>query len=272
MIRCCLLLTFLLLAACGTESMVGTGGGITDVTPESPTGTLRVSFTPEQDTPRTAAKILTKQVRIVVSNQTIRFNGTVFKAIQDVAPGETVSFALPVGRGYSIEAITYTIDSDTGLNSILRYAVAQGISVGSGEAGATLTLVDVAAQLILPSAGIMQNGRYYVQAGYSTALGRRITPLYSGWYLVPPRLSPYEGFTNNTSATNFNSTHFFVAPYTGVPGHNLYFQGVFTLKPGLLKTGESPKKWVFNYPSPGFANISSPVLTPTNFVITTPTF
>jgi hypothetical protein len=267
-----LLLAFLLLSACGSGSTVTTGETVTNVTAETPTGTLRVSFAPEQDAPRTVAKVITKQVRIVVINQTLRVNGAIFRAIQDVAPGDTVSFALPMARGYTIEAIAYTTDSDTGLNTILRYAVARSVAVGSEEAGATLTLTDVSARLILPPGGVVQNGRYYVQANYSTGLGRQVTPLYSGWYLVPPKLSSYAGFTNDTSATNYNSTHFFIAPLTGVAGRNLYFQGVFTLKPTLLKDAESMKKWVFNYPSPSFANVSTPVLTPTNFVITTPTF
>lgn len=270
--KSCLLLAFLLLTACGSGSTVTTGGTATNVTPDTPTGTLRVSFVPEPDTPRTAAKVITKQVRIAVTNQTLRVNGAIFRAIQDVAPGDTVSFALPMARGYAIEAITYTIDSDTGLNTVLRYAVAKSVSVGAEEAGATLTLTDVTARFILPPGGVVQNGRYYIQANYSTALGRQVSPLYSGWYLVPPKLTSYAGFANDTSATNYNSTHFFIAPLTGVAGHNLYFQGVFTLKPTLLKDGENMKKWVFNYPSPSFANVSTPVLTPTNFVITTPTF
>lgn len=269
----CLLLTFLLLTACGTGGSDANGGGVTDVTAESPTGSLRVSFAPEPaDPPRAAAKLITKQIRIVVTNQTLRVNGNMFRVIQDVAPGDTVSFALPLARGYTIEAITYTNDSDTGLNTILRYAITKNLTVDTGETGATLTLADVQVQLVLPASGIAQNGRYVIQANYSTALGSRITPLHSGWYLVPPKLTPYTGFINNTTATNFNSTHFFAVPVTAIPGFNLYFQGVFTLKPTLLKTGESLKKWVFNYPNPSFTNISAPIQTPTNFVITTPTF
>lgn len=266
-------ITLLLLAACGGGG--GAGTNLTNVTPSTPTGTLLVTFAPDSGAARelaaTHALAVSPHVRIVISNSALILNGVAFKSLQDASPSSPLSFALPIAAGYTVEAVTYTTDSTTGLNTVLRYARAQNISVGTTAATANLTLGTVQAKFILPAGGVVQGSKYSVQAAYSTSnLGRNITPLQSTWYMPPPKTTPFTGFINATSTTLYGVSHQFTAPFPGHAGLNLYFQGVFTLKPALLDTGETAKQWVFNYPNPSFNNVSTPILAPSNFTITTP--
>ena len=260
------LVAMLLLSACG-----GGGGGVSTTTVDSttPTGTLAVKIaSPTDSTGKTLSSIAAgKNYRVVVRNQALRVNGAVFSAIQDATPGGTLTFALPVATGYSVEAVAYNNDPTTGLNSVLHYAIATGVRVDtSGTSEALLALHPVTANLVLP-ASVQQGGRYTVMANLSTSGGRQVTPLQTTWYLSPPRTTTFVPFTNDTSATSFTTSHIYQAPLITVVPTNLFFQAVFTVKPTLLGPGESQKSWIFNSPE-----YSIPVTAPVNLTITAPNF
>lgn len=234
------LLAMLLLTACGGGSTSSTSDG------NAPAGlsNLAVKIVPPSDSTGkpVAADSIPKMYRVVVRNV-----GRQINVIRDEQAGQQITFSLPVSGGYSVEAIAYTIDPQTGLNRILHYAVANNVRVDSSGNSTTPTMYlhPVTVRLLLPNP-ILQGGSYGVMANYSSGGGRYVTPLNTLWHLSTPKTSTFAPFVNVTSATVFSNPHPFGVPTTyGVPT-NLYFQAVFTLKPTLLNPGESPKKWFFN--------------------------
>jgi hypothetical protein len=261
-----LLIVTLVLAACG-----GGGGGaqVTDVNASTPTGVLAISFAPEHDPSKALASFAPgKHVRVVIRNQSLRFNGNVFSVIMDAVPGDPLNFALPVAAGYTVEALAYNTDASTGINTVVKYAYTPNVRVTtSGTSGATLTLYPVAATLQLSQPVIQQGAMYAVLANLSSAGGRHLTALQSSWYLPPPKTATFAPFTNRTSATSYLTSHLYTVPITGGAPTTIYFQGVFTIKYTLLMAGESPKQWEFDAPE-----ISLPVTADTNLTIVAPDF
>jgi hypothetical protein len=260
-----------LLAACGggSSSPNGTSAHFTD-TATLPAGVLKVTLTPGSDAP--PGKELNsvtqgENLRLVMRNETLRTEGVIFQLIQDVAPGSSLTLTPPAATGYTVEALTYTSDPATGLNTVVTYAQATNVTVdASGVSNAVLTLNPVAAALVLPSS-ILQGAKYSVLANLSTAGGRRVSALQADWFLNTPKTTTFAPFVNRTSITRFAASHSYSAPFTGGVPTNLYFQGVFTVKPSLLKSGERAKQWIFNPPE-----ASLPVTAPINLTIIAPMF
>jgi hypothetical protein len=268
MIQLAVLLLMLLLAACGTSTPASTAPPTESA--EIATGVLRVIIAGANDGApgkALASSVAGKNFRVVIRHPTLQVNGQAFSVIQDTVPGGSLSFALPVSTNYTVEALAYSNDPNTGLNTVLKYAIATSVRVdATGASAAVLTLTPVEAKIVLPSS-LQQGESYNALANFSSAGGRRVTPLHANWCLMPPKTTTYAPFSNHTAATNFASAHFNYAPATyGVPT-NLYFQGVFTLKPTLLGAGEKAKQWIYNAPE-----VSLPVLAPTNLTIVAPVF
>lgn len=203
-------------------------------------------------------------VRVVITNSSLRVNGAPFKVVQDQPVGGLFQFALPLASGYTVEALTYSTDPTNGLKVITEYAIASNVPVFSSVSNTViLALTPAVATLVVPGT-VVQGGRYSVLANLSTAAGRSITPLRGNWFMPLPKSTPFTGFDTRTSAISYPSTHNMTAPIVGQPGQKLYFQGVFTVKPSLLKTGETSKQWVLNTPNLTFANVSTSILAPTN--------
>lgn len=262
--RILVLIAISLLTACGSG---GGGGGntVTEVSGQTSTGVLNVTFNDGAATAKSVAMQTHEYVRVVISNSSLVFNGAPFKVVQDQPPGGKFEFALPLAKGYTVEAITYNIDDANGLNVVLDYAVAKNVSITSSTSNSVaLTLYAADARLSVPGT-VIHGTKFPVLANLSTAAGRTITPLQSAWYMPPPQTTPV--FENRTSAFRYLTSHSVTAPLAAT---KLYFQGIFSLKPSLLAAGETSKQWIFNTPRAGFGNLSTSVLAPINVTFDAP--
>lgn len=260
--RILVLIAISLLTACGSG---GGGGGntVTEVSGQTSTGVLNVTFNDGAATAKSVAMQDYDSVRVVISNSSLVFNGAPFKVVQDQPDGGTFSFALPLANGYTVEAITYNIAN--GLNVVLDYAVAKNVSITSSTSNSVaLTLYAADAKLSVPGT-VIQGTKFPVLANLSTAAGRTITPLQSAWFMPTPQTTPV--FENRTSAFRYLTSHSVTAPLAAT---KLYFQGIFSLKPSLLAAGETSKQWIFNTPRAGFGNLSTSVLAPINVTFPAP--
>ena len=137
-----LLITLLLLYGlygCGSggSSNVTQAQPPTTVEPGAPTGSVVVHIidgdakTSADDDWKTAAVVPTAtNVRLVISNSTIRINGLAYKQIVDgliPAGGQINGLKFPVASGYTFELITYVPDhvqpgNTVPVNRMLKYA------------------------------------------------------------------------------------------------------------------------------------------------------
>lgn len=253
------LIVLAFLAACGG----GGGSATTEVTNTSPTGSLSINFA-DGAAAKAVASLPHGWVRIVITNPSLKLNGAAFKVVQDRQPGEDFSFALPLANNYVVEAVTY--DKVAGENKMIpiEYAITRFVSISSPTTNSvTLTLWPVAAKLVAPGTAY-QGTRVSVLANLSSAAGRTATALNSSWYMPAAKETPFIGFSNRTSAMTYSATHSFTAWNVTAPGVKMYYQAVFSLKPGLIKAGETSKMWQLGVPSAAFGNVSTAILAPVN--------
>lgn len=268
-----LLIVALFLAACGG----GGGSSTSDVTANTPTGAVSVSFT-KPSAARTVngvTDILSYQrVRVVITNPNLKWNGAPFKVWQDLPSNSATGFefSLPLGTGYVIEALTYNQTSPTD-NVPVEYAMAKSVSVLSATAnpGIVLTLQPVDAKIVVPGT-VMQGNSVNVMANFSSLGGRSVSALRSAWYMPAPATDDptFAAFVNRTSAYTYSASHTARAENTLTSGHKMYYQGFFTVSPTLLINNETYKMWRFRAPVATFGNVSTAILANTNVTIPLP--
>lgn len=240
-----LLIIILLLAACGGgggSSNPQSGGGQPG---GSGQGSLLLEFADK--TPKTAAVTTPEPgwIRVVVSNPNL--NGTLYKQVQDIAFGAApVVVSLPVGTGYSVEAVFYA--KSGGRNQMSRYGVFTGIDITEGNN--TAALVETAPLTVsMTAVADSVDGLIYSTAPKNTysvtaTIGAGLQP---GWSLAVST-SPFTGPVHLAHAPAAAYTAQ-AAPSSYV-NSTLYFQGEFFVKSSLLTNNESATNWTFHFDAP----------------------
>ena len=294
-----LLITMLLLAACGGGG--GASGGVTDVQPGSPTGSVVVNI---RDSVAQAVALVPKRAavaptalncRLVITNPSLRVNGLPLKVIVDgaiPASRQLNGLTFPVANGYTFELVMYIPDTvkpanSVAVNRLLQYAKTTGINVTAGAAvTVNLLLQPIQATLSLPAT--VYSG---AALGVTSNFPSQPTPLQSSYNLVQATYSSAVKHAVHASGTLLPNHAADKAAIVLAPG-TLYVQGEFFINTSLLDlsgTGtilnasntantiahaaESNTNWTFNYPNPDFGdniNLAEAVLTTVGVPVTIP--
>lgn len=276
-----LLITVLLLVGCGSSTTVSNvsesqpgSGGIIEVGPETPTGSVVVNIS-DNGTKTDAAAPAATRVRLVISNSGLRFSGatTTYKVIVDGAIVPSITgLAFPVANGYVFEVVTYIPQAvqpggTPTVNRMLKYAKASNVSITRSGGEVNLTLAAIEANFTLP------NPTYSGETLNLTAQLQQPTPLQTRWNLVLSA-SPIINALHSTTPTHSEK-----APIVLTAG-TVYAQGEFYINKSLLDatgtltildstntansvthTAENYLDWTFNYPNPEFGDpdVSAPL-------------
>lgn len=199
-------------------------------------------------------------VRIVLSNQKVKYNNQAFKQIKDIPVGSSCTFdAIPAASGYSVEVISYV--KDGALNRLLKYAK-DSVNVAANITN-TVTLAPEPIQATLNAPTSINSGaRYTVSTTFSSS-----TPLQASSYILA-QLSDITSPIHKTGI--FSTVHDLTAP-TPFESGTLYFQGEYFINASLLNAGESYQLWTFNSPNPQWGDlpVSSSLIVPAGTITIT---
>lgn len=234
------LLLVMLLAGCGS-------GGDDAATGAGPVGTGTGSLSLEfvDKVAKTAGLVVPAPgwVRVVVSNPNL--NGTTYKQVKDLPfGGAAVAVMLPVGTGYTVEAIYYS--KSDGQNRMSNYGAATGVFsiIEDQNSSVAVEMSPITVGLSVSDDPVYST---FPDNTYSVSATIGDVGLQQAWSLAA-RTTPFTSAVHLSRIPTANYTAV-TAPEVYVQS-NLYFQGEFFIKPSLISQGESVTSWTFHYDAP----------------------